>query len=1082
MKYTVTLMLCLGCLIFAPAMAESNDDQPRLSSATLSGFKLRSIGPAFMSGRIADVAIDSENENTWYVAVGSGNLWKTVNAGTTWQPIFENYGSYSIGCVTIDPGDQQTIWVGSGEAVGGRHVGYGDGVYVSRDGGASFKNMGLKESEHIAKIIVDPRDADVVYVAAQGPLWSPNGQRGLFRSSDGGQTWKPILSKGPYTGATDIAMDPDDPDTIYAALHQRHRTVWSLVNGGPESGIYKSTDGGDSWRELTAGLPAEDKGKIGLAVSPLKPNVVYATIELAGRTGGFWRSENRGETWSKMSDYVSGGTGPHYYQEIWCDPHRFDVVYQANVQLGRTDDGGKTWESVGNSAKHVDNHAVAFKQSDPDFVLVGCDGGLYCSYDYADTYRFVSNLPVTQFYKLDLDNDFPIYHVVGGTQDNNTQYGPTRTNNNTGIRNSDWRITIGGDGHDCAIDPEDPNIIYCESQQGYLRRFDRRTGESVDIRPQPEKGEEAFRFNWDSPILISPHDHRRLYFGSRRLHRSDDRGDSWKSISPDLSRNVSRYEKKVMDRVWSLDAVYDIYAMSQYGNITSISESPVKEGLIYVGTDDGLIQVTENGGETWRRIERVYGIPEESFVNDIKADRFDENTVYAVFDNHKQGDLKPYIVKSTDRGQNWQPLVGDLPERHIVWRIIQDHVQPNLLFAGTEFGLFCTLDGGEKWLKLSGGVPNIPFRDLEIQRRENDIVGATFGRSFYVLDDYSPLRAITEEMLTENDFVLFPIKQALRYVQQRPIGGGKGSMGDALYVAENPPFGAVFTYYLKETLKSRKAQRMENEKQAKASGGDTPLPTWEELKKEEREEPPKITFTIRDSAGNVMNHVSGETSAGIHRVAWNLRYAGFSADEGRGPLVPPGSYSVSCTKRVDEVETPLGEPQTVEVVALGDSSLPAQDPQEIFDFQKEVGELTRILSGTSKKTREVLTQMKEIRAAIQNSPEADSELASVARQLELKLKDAYEALSGDETKEKRFVVQPPSIMDRIQNVAFGTMFSTYGPTTTQRRNLELARAEYQDLEGHLTGLIEQDYQQLLKRLDEANVPWTTGRPLPQLKP
>ena len=568
-------------------------------------------------------------------------------------------------------------------------------------------------------------------MAAQGPLWSPGGERGLYKTEDGGQTWKPILTKGSYTGVTDIAFDPRNPDVIFAATHQRQRTVWSLINGGPESGIYKSVDGGKTWRELTSGLPTEDKGKIALAVSPLKPDVVYATIELAGRTGGFWRSEDGGESWTKMSDYISGGTGPHYYQEILCDPHRFDVVYQANVRLGRTEDGGTTWDVVESPWKHVDNHAVAFRKSDPDFLLVGCDGGLYRSFDYAKTFDFIANLPLTQFYKLSVDNDYPFYNIVGGTQDNATQLGPSRTNNVSGIRNSDWRITIGGDGHDCAIDPEDPNIIYCESQQGYLRRYDRRTGESVDIRPQPEKGEDSLRFNWDSPILISPHSHTRLYFGSKRLHRSDDRGDSWTTISPDLSRNLDRFKLQVMDRVWSIDAVYDLYAMSDFGNITSISESPLREGLIYVGTDDGLIQVTEDGGANWRKIERVYGIPEFSFVNDIKADLHDVDTVYAVLDNHKRGDFQPYLVKSTDRGQTWNSIVGDLPDRHIVWRFEQDHVNKNLYFVGTEFGLFFSLDGGEHWIKLTGGVPNIPFRDIEIQRRENDLVGAHVRPRFF---------------------------------------------------------------------------------------------------------------------------------------------------------------------------------------------------------------------------------------------------------------------------------------------------------------------------------------------------------------
>ncbi|MEC8862133.1 MAG: hypothetical protein VXX31_04220 [Planctomycetota bacterium] len=551
MKFRVGLLAILSLILIlrgSDAFAQDESKRsPAVTTGTLSPLKMRSIGPALMSGRIADIAIDAKQPNTWYVAAGSGNLWKTINAGTTWKPIFERYGSYSIGCIALDPSDRDTLWVGTGENVGGRHVGYGDGIYVSHDGGQTFVNKGLKNSEHLSKIIIHPEDSQTLFVASQGPLWSSGGERGLYKSTDGGATWRAVLTRGPWTGVTDVVMDPKNPNILFAATHQRHRTVYGLINGGPESGIHKSVDGGETWVELKSGLPGADKGKMSIAISPQKSNVVYAAIELAGPTGGVWRSENGGQSWSKMSDYVAGGTGPHYYQEIYCDPHRFDVFYHANVQLGRTEDGGATFNSVGNSNKHVDNHAVAFHPTDPDFLLVGCDGGLYRSWDYAETYQYTANLPLTQFYKLDVDYDLPFYNVVGGTQDNNTQYGPTRTRTVSGIRNADWRITIGGDGHDCAIDPKDPNIIYCESQEGYLRRFDRRTGESVDIKPQPIAGEEELRHNWDSPILISPHSHTRLYFGSKKLHRSEDRGDSWTEISPDLSRNQERFQLPFMD-------------------------------------------------------------------------------------------------------------------------------------------------------------------------------------------------------------------------------------------------------------------------------------------------------------------------------------------------------------------------------------------------------------------------------------------------------------------------------------------------------------------------------------------------------
>jgi photosystem II stability/assembly factor-like uncharacterized protein len=1014
------------------------------------------------------------------VAAGSGNVWKTINAGTTWKPIFDKYGAYSIGCVTVDPSNRHTIWVGTGENVGGRHVGYGDGVYRSLDGGKSFTNMGLKDSEHIAKVLVHPRNSDIVYVASQGPLWSPGGERGLYKTVDGGKTWKQILSKGPYTGVTDVAFDPRDPDILYAATHQRHRTVWALVNAGPETGIFKSVDGGQIWERLKSGLPDADKGKIALAISPMKPDVVYASIELAGRTGGFWRSEDGGASWNKMSDYISGGTGPHYYQEIYCDPHRFDVIYQANVRLGRTEDGGKTWEIVESPWKHVDNHVVVFHPTDTDFLLVGCDGGLYRSFDRGETFDYLPNLPLTQFYKVDVGTDGPFYHVVGGTQDNATQYGPSRTATNSGIRNSDWRTLIGGDGHDCAIDPVDPNIVYCESQQGYLKRYDRRTGESIDIRPRPEKGEEDLRFNWDSPILISPHSHTRVYFGSKKLHRSDDRGDSWTTISPDLSRGRDRYKLKHMGRVWSIDAAYDTSAMSKYGNITSISESPLQEGLIYVGTDDGLIQVTEDEGQTWRRVERIYGIPEEAFVNDVKADLHDADTVYAVFDNHKTGDFTPYLMKSTDQGKTWDSIVGDLPDRQILWRFTQDHVKSDLYFLGAEFGLYFSLDGGGKWIQLKGNVPVISFRDIEIQRQENDLIGASFGRSFFVLDDYSFLREIGQQTLDENDFILFPVRKALLYVPAQPLGREKGSQGDGFFTAPNPPFGAVFTYYLKESLKTLKESRREEEGKVKKQGGDNVYPGWEALREEEREERPVITFVIRDGDGKVVNRVTGPTSAGLHRVSWNLRYASLSLPSGNGPLVIPGWYTVTAEERVRDEVTPLGNSRAIEVVSASSPSLPGPDPDRALQFYMTVSELLRSVRGTNSKVDETLSQLAEIKAALKPSGRGDVQLFEEARRLELKLQDVSILLVGRTIKSRRNEPDRLSIMSRISS-ALRTSGSTHGPTQTHRRDYQIAREEYEAVLGEVKELIEVDFVKLQGDLEAAGLPWTSGRPIPRLK-
>ena len=656
MKRIIVCLIMLGLLfpmsgLYGKTKKDNAIEKDILNPGTFAGLTFRNIGPTFMSGRISDIAIHPKKQGTWYVAVASGGMWKTVNAGTTWMPIFDGQTCYSIGCVALDPNNPEIVWVGSGENVSGRHVGYGDGIYKSLNGGKTWENMGLKDSEHISKIIIDPRNSDIIYTAAEGPLWNAGGERGLYKSIDGGKTWRLSLEISKDTGVTDVEFEPGCPDTLYAAAYQRRRSVAAFMGGGPESGIYKSTDAGKTWRKLTVGLPNGDMGKIGLAVSPQKPNVLYATIEASDKEKGFYRSDNRGESWEKRNSYTSGGTGPHYYQELYADPHQFDRVIQMDVRMNVTDDGGKTFYRFNEKYKHSDNHALAFDPNDPDYLIAGTDGGLYETWDRGQTWKFIANLPVTQFYKLSLDNSLPFYNVHGGAQDNSSQMGPSRTLSENGILISDWFITSGADGYASAIDPEDPNIIYCEWQTGRLQRYDKKSGELVSIQPQPEKDEDPPRWNWDSPVIISPHSHTRIYFASQRLYRSDDRGDNWAPVSPDLSRGIFRYSQEIMGKVWSVDALWDHGAMSYYGNITSITESPLKEGLIYVGTDDGLIQVTEDGGKNWRKVEQFPGVPGYTFVNDVRASNHDADTVFAVLDNHKRGDFKPYVVKSIDRGR-----------------------------------------------------------------------------------------------------------------------------------------------------------------------------------------------------------------------------------------------------------------------------------------------------------------------------------------------------------------------------------------------------------------------------------------------
>jgi photosystem II stability/assembly factor-like uncharacterized protein len=1092
---TLIHALSLGLILViasqsAFAQAEEATD-PGFNETTFKGLEWRGIGPALMSGRIADIAIDPVDRSTWYIAVGSGGVWKTNNRGITWKSVFDGQGSYSIGAITIDPNAHNTLWVGTGENVSGRHVGFGDGIYKSLDGGATWKNKGLMASEHIGMIAINPDDSNTVYAAAQGPLWSGGGDRGLYKTTDGGENWELILSAGQFTGVSEVHLDPGNPEVVFAIQHQRLRNVAALMNGGPESGIFKSVDGGKTWREMTEGLPEEDMGKIGMAISPINPEVVYATIELGGRTGGFWRSEDSGESWEKRSDYLSGGTGPHYYQEIFASPHQFDRVYQMDATLHITEDGGETFVPQSHGYKHGDHHAMAFDPNDPDYLMFGTDGGLYESFDLGETYRFFANLPVTQFYKVAVDYDEPFYNVYGGTQDNNTQGGPSRTDNVNGIRNSDWFITLFADGHQPAVDPTNPDIVYSEWQKGNLVRYDRKTGEQIHIQPQPGPDEETERFNWDSPILISSHDPARLYFASQRVWRSDNRGDSWTAISPDLSHGSDRLTEPMMGRVWSFDAAWDLMAMSEYGTITSLSESPVAEGLIYAGTDDGRIQVSENGGESWRAIERLPDVPEHFFVNDIKADLFDADTVYVVVDDHKSGDFSPYVLKSTNRGGSWTHISRGLPERHIVWRIVQDHVKPNLLFAGTEFGVFFTVDGGRSWVKLSGGAPTISFRDLVIQKRENDLVAASFGRGFWILDDYSPLRNVSEEQLKNGAF-LFPVRDADWYIPKLPLGDfethGKSSQGDSFFVAPNPPFGAVFTYYLAEELTTAQEQRRELEKKLEEQNDDAPYPGWDALREEELEEPPAMVLTVSNTDGEVIRRIEGPVSAGFHRVAWDLRYplsspwtakpAGDQYIVIPGPLATPGSYRVSLSKRVNGQLTDVGPAQTFEVKSIVTRGLPGAPLEEVAAFATRLDNLNRMTKGAEAAIAQLLVETDAIKETLLRSG-ASTALRGQARALELQLQALQQTLKGNEARALYGDTGPVSINSRIQAAMLGTFRSTYGPTPTHIESVNIAESAFAGVEAGIREIMDVQLPALRLELDRAGVPWTPGRGVPK---
>jgi photosystem II stability/assembly factor-like uncharacterized protein len=999
--------------------------------------------------------------------------------------LFDEQTSYSIGCVRIDPTRPHVIWVGTGEAVSGRHVAWGDGVYRSDDGGESWQCMGLQRSEHISDILIDPRNSDVVYVAAEGPLWSSGGERGLFKTTDGGTSWDPVLVVDDDTGVTSAVFAPDDPDVIYAATYQRRRRVWSFLGGGPGSGIHCSSDGGVTWIRSTEGLPKSDMGRIGLGVTPAAPDLVYATIEAAEeKERGFYRSTNRGRSWERRNEYLSGGTGPHYYQEIFVSPTDPDRVYQADVYVHVTHDGGKTFHNLEDGKqKHSDNHVVWIDPANGRHLIVGSDAGLYETFDEGTSFRHVSNLPISQFYRVAVDHSVPFYNVLGGAQDLGTLSGPSRTMHVDGVRSQDWWVPLGADGYHVGFDPADNKISYMEWQVGNVMRHDQRTMELRDIQPQAGPGDPPERWNWDTPIVVSPHRSRRIYVGSQRLWRSEDRGDSWTPISPDLTTNRNRYELATIDRVVSVDSLYDHEAMSQYGTITAFAESPVAEDLLYVGTDDGLIQVSEDGGETWRLAGGPPNLPTTAFINDIEASSHNSHTVIVAADDHKSGDYTPYLFQSDDRGRTWRSIRGDLPDATIVWAIEQDHVKADLIFVGAEHGIHVTLDGGQHWHKLTKDVPTIAFRDLTIQRRDGDVVGATFGRGFYVLDDYSPLRELTEEALAQ-PATLFSVRDAWWYVPYQPMQAkGQPTLGSTAFRAPNPPFGATFTYHLSDEIRNLKAGRRADEKSLDDAKVDVEFPGWERLAEEHLDSDPIVLLVVRNERGEPVRTIQAECTAGLHRATWDLRYPPPDPvnleeptfqppwmSEPQGALAAPGGYTVELVHVASNGAEVLAEPQRFTVVPTAPVGGNAT-AEPIHAFRVGTFDLARRVAGAVKQIEATRNRIRHLRAGIITTPGASgllAELDDVHRRLEaLNLR-----INGDPVRERLAEPGPASVRHLVDRVAGHLASTTAAPTQTQQSSIERAAAEFDPLRAELSALVEEDLARLIADFDAAGGPWT----------
>src|ERR1700687_1180536 len=904
--FALKLVVAAGLFVGVLAQA-APPDQPNPADK-LKNLEFRELGPAVMGGRIDDFAVVDGNPNIVFVGVASGGVWKTTNNGTTWQPVFDKEGVSTIGDIAIAPSDPAVVWVGTGEPNNRQSSSWGDGAYKSLDGGKTWQKMALAATHHIGRIVIHPKNPDVVYVAALGHLWGPNPERGVYKTSDGGKTWTQALKINDDTGVSDIAMDPGSPDTLYAAAYQRRRTPYGFNGGGADSGIYKTTDGGTTWKKLTKGLPYEnggDTGRIGLDIFRKDPNIVYAVVQ--HEKGGTFRSDDKGETWKKMGDT---NPRPSYYSQIRIDPNNDLRIWELGAQMFYSEDGGKKFATDRVKEIHGDYHAMWIDPADSNHMLAGSDGGIHWSYDAGRTWDFVNTIAIGQFYEVSLDNERP-YHVCGGLQDNGSWCGPSQSLTRDGITNEDWFVIHGGDGFYAAIDPVEPWIVYTESQDGHIDRRDLRTAQQRSIAPEAKYGEPHYRFQWNSLVAFSAHNHTTIYYGGNYLFKSTDRGDTWTRLGGDLTTGVDRNKLQIFGKTPDKSTLSRHDGVQEYPTITTLSESPLTPNVLWVGTDDGNLQVTRDGGKTWKNVAaRVPGVPKGTYVSRVVASKAGEGAAFATFDGHRGDDYGIYIFVTNDYGESWKAIRNGIPDSAGSVHVVREHPRnQNLLFAGLEFGLWVSWDRGANWTALKNNFPTVPVDDIQIQARENDLVLATHGRSIWIFDDITPIEKMDAGVL-HSDLTFFPPHAATTFnIRMRRWSGGQ-----KFFTAKNPPYGAILNYYLKEAVPPEPAKaELEPDKDNKDKAATTKTEekgksTAEEKSKSsaEAKKEGKAKITVSDKDGKIVREFDGPGAAGMNRSNWDLRYtpaaeptpeqmeainAGYGEGP-RGPRVEPGKYTV----------------------------------------------------------------------------------------------------------------------------------------------------------------------------------------------
>jgi photosystem II stability/assembly factor-like uncharacterized protein len=909
--------------------------------ATLTAdLRFRSLGPAIMGGRIADLAVVESKPQVFYVATASGGLWKTESHGTTWTPLFDDQPTASIGDVTLAPSNPNVVWVGTGEPQNRQSSPWGNGVYRSRDAGRTWDHMGLEDTRHIARIVIHPTDPEVVYVAAVGHLWGPNTERGVFRTTDGGSTWDRVLYVDEHTGAIDLAMDPQDPRTLYAAMYQRRRTGWGFNGGGPGSGLFQTHDGGATWRKLGGGLPDGDLGRIGIDVYRHDGNRVYAIVEADRRDpasgfgggrierGGVFRSLDRGATWERMS---TTNPRPMYYSQIRIDPSNPDRVYVLGSRLLVSDDAGRTFRDDGAERIHVDHHALWINPADADHLLLWSDGGVAASWDGSASWRMFDNLPIGQFYQIGLDMRDP-YYVCGGLQDNDNWCAPNRTLNIHGVRNQDWYEVWMGDGFYNVIDPTDHTIVFTESQNGNVGRYDVTTGERVYLRPIAESRADgdtskAYRFNWNTPIVLSHHDPATVYVGANYLMRSRDRGHRWEEVGPDLTRRIDRDTLSIMGVAGADSAFSPHDGIGSYGNITTVTESPFTPTVLYVGTDDGNVQVSRDEGATWESVAaRIPGLPERTYVSRLVASRHAEGRVYATFDGHRNDDYAAYVYVSEDYGRRWRRIDDGLPDGWSVNVIVEHHRTEGLLFVGNEVGAYVSVDRGDTWSRLRHGLPTVPVDDMQIHPRDNDLVLGTHGRSVWILEDLAPFEALARAGVPTQP-AFFSVRPGVMWSLQ-----GDWPFPGATYAADNPPVAVRIRYFLP----------------AGATAGDSAATT---------------EIEIVGSDGEVVRRLTGPAGVGVNELVWDFRYEppprqpgarrGFGGPP-QGPRVLPGTYTAQFAG--DSLDASVA----IEVRADPRRTLASADRQHRQELILDAYRLARPLRAAGGKVERLQSDLRDV--------------------------------------------------------------------------------------------------------------------------